>query len=63
MNEELRRYAKTRGVTLWRIAQKMNISEPTITRRLRVELNESDRTAFIDAVNAVVREREEASGT
>ena len=42
-NLELRRTAKANGVALWQIADKLGISEPTMTRRLRSELPENEK--------------------
>ncbi len=39
-NNDLRKYAKERGVNLWQIAIELGISEPTMTRWLRVPLSE-----------------------
>ena len=38
-NLEIRRMAKAEGVPFWRIAEVMQISEPTMTRKLRRELS------------------------
>ena len=40
-NNEIREMAKTRNIPLWRIAQKLNISEVTLVRWLRVPLDEN----------------------
>ncbi len=41
-NAFVRRQAKAAGVALWQIARYLGVSEPTMTRRLRVELDEAD---------------------
>lgn len=38
-NQDIRNEAKKAGVKLWQIADKLGISEPTITRLMRRELN------------------------
>ena len=37
-NQAIRREARACNVPLWRIAVRLGISEPTMTRRLRAEL-------------------------
>ena len=39
-NQDLRNAAKAAKVPLWRIAEKLGCSEPTMTRKLRRELPE-----------------------
>ena len=54
-NLELRTKARRNGVRLWEIADKLGVSEPTITRKLRRELpdNEKQRIlAIIDEIEA-----------
>ena len=37
-NVRIRRAARAAGIPLWRVAQEVGVSEPTITRWLRVPL-------------------------
>ena len=41
-NMELKSYAKCHKVPLWKVAIRLNISEATMTRKLRVQLNEDE---------------------
>lgn len=61
-NAFVRRKAKAAGVALWQIARYLGVSEPTMTRRLRVELDDADRQVVLDAINAlsVVEEGDDA---
>ena len=43
-NADIRAEAKAKGVFLYDIAEKLGISEPTMTRKLRRELPESQKT-------------------
>ena len=56
-NTDIRCYAKEKGVKLWEIAIWMNVSEPTITRKLRVELSDADKTAIIGHIDAIATEK------
>lgn len=55
-NEEIREYAKQRGIPLWKVAQKLGISEPTITRLLRVDLSPDEKHRIIDIIDKLERE-------
>ncbi len=50
-NQDIRIYARERGVKLWQVAQVKGISEPTMTRLLRYELSEKDKTEFKRIIN------------
>ena len=41
-NVELRRLARAEGIPLWKIAEALKISEPTMTRKMRHELPEKE---------------------
>lgn len=56
-NQELRTYAKEKGVCLWQVAQALGISEPTMTRRMRRELSQQDKQAMRDIVDALAAEK------
>lgn len=45
-NADIRAEAKEKGVFLYEIAEKMGISEPTMTRKLRRELSEAQKAEF-----------------
>lgn len=58
-NEDLRNYAKSRGVFLWEIAREMKISETTVTRWLRTELVANDKRHFKEAVDRIQKKKME----
>lgn len=45
-NNDIRLKAKGCGVPIWKIAAKLGISEPTMTRKLRFELSEAEAKIF-----------------
>ena len=55
-NKEIREKAKTSGVRLWQIAEKLGISEPTMTRKLRHELPEADKQIILALIDELSRE-------
>lgn len=56
-NTDIRDYAKIKGVFLWEIAEKVGISEPTITRRLRRELPITEKKRFFETIDEIAAEK------
>ena len=50
-NQDIRKYARQRGVKLWQVAKEKGISEPTMTRLLRTELSEDEKATFSRIIN------------
>ena len=42
-NRDIREYARKQGVPLWSVADCLGLSEPTMTRRLRRELPQTEK--------------------
>lgn len=57
-NEYIRAVAKQSGVRLWELADVLGVSEPTITRRMRHDLGETERARFLEAINTVARSKQ-----
>lgn len=55
-NKDIRREAKANGVTLWRIAGALKISEPTLTRRLRHELPDEEKEKIRTTIKKLAQE-------
>ena len=51
-NIDIRLAAKGSGVPLWKICQVLEISEPTMTRKLRVELSVKEKAK----IHAIIKE-------
>lgn len=49
-NQDIRLAAKGSGVALWKIAERLGISEPTMTRRLRTELNADEKAHIMNII-------------
>ncbi|MBQ6336555.1 MAG: hypothetical protein IJI50_04905 [Ruminococcus sp.] len=60
-NSTIRAYAKEQGVFLWEIANAMNVSEPTITRWLRVSLDPEREKSLYNAIDRVAAQHAEQS--
>ncbi len=55
-NQVIRREARACNVPLWRIAVRLGISEPTMTRRLRTELPEEERQKILTVIHQLSEE-------
>ena len=53
-NQEIREEAKKRGVPLWARADRLGVSEATMTRMLRHELEEEQKRALLELVKQEV---------
>lgn len=50
-NQDIRSYAKAKGVKLWQIADVKGVSECTIVRWLRHEFSETEKTEYIHIID------------
>lgn len=55
-NHELRSAAKSADVPLWKIADALHVSEPTMTRKLRRELDEDEKARILGIISALTKE-------
>lgn len=55
-NQVVRRAARAAGVPLWRVAKAIGVSEPTLTRWLRVPLSEDKEQRVMAAIAALEQE-------
>lgn len=55
-NDSIRKAARTAGVPLWKIAQHIGVSEPTLTRWLRIPLTEAKENAIREAIKELEKE-------
>lgn len=55
-NLSLRQRAKSAGIPLWKIASYIGVSEPTITRWLRVPLSCSKERLILEAISKLEKE-------
>lgn len=58
-NQEIRESAKGRRVCLWQVAERMGISEPTMTRRMRRPLPDAERKAMLTIIEQLAQAKEE----
>lgn len=57
VNEEIRMEMRVNEIPLWRIAEAVGVSEPTITRWFRHELEGEQRKRVESALQKLIEER------
>ena len=60
-NTDIRAASKQSGVRIWEIADRLNISEPTITRKLRRELSPDEKQSIFSLIDKIAAEKQEGS--
>lgn len=60
-NQEVRKHARDRGVCLWEVADFLEVSEPTITRKMRRELSDSERAEIISIIDKIAESKRNAA--
>ncbi len=57
-NKDIREYAKSKGVLLWQIADKLGITDSNFSRRLRHEFIPKEKEKVIQIINEVKGEKQ-----
>lgn len=57
-NDYIRKCLKTTGIKMWQLADELGMSEFTLSRKMRYEFSELDRTKYVQAINKLVEDRE-----
>lgn len=52
-NTDIRETAKKRGVRLWEIAEYLDVSDPTMTRKLRRELSANEKQRILGIIDEI----------
>ncbi|MBQ7542573.1 MAG: hypothetical protein IJT44_09820 [Clostridia bacterium] len=55
-NKDIREAAKTAGVKLWQIADRLGITDGNFSRKLRKELAEADKQKILAIIDELSRE-------
>lgn len=56
-NSDIRNKAKKYGVCLWQIAEKLNLTDSTFSRKLRKELSQEEKQKIFGIIDSIVAER------
>ena len=59
MNKEIRTALRTNDIKQWQLAEAIGISEFTLCRRLRKELDEQEKKQMMEKINSICAEREQ----
>ena len=60
-NEDIRSAAKSAGVCLWQIAERIGINDGNFSRKLRRELSDQEKQEILQIIQDLAAERMEAS--
>lgn len=60
-NVDIRNTAKKSGVFLYELAERLGISEPTMTRLLRKELNDNKKQELLSNIADIASEKNNAA--
>lgn len=55
-NKDVRRKARAAGIPLWKVAATIGVSEPTLTRWLRVPLTKEKENRILSAIDKLETE-------
>lgn len=55
-NQDVRKAARISGIPLWRVALKIGVSQPTLTRWLRVQLPKEKKDQIMNAISDLEKE-------
>lgn len=58
MNQDIKNYAKSKGVRLWQIAEVLHVNDGNFSRKLRKELPEAQKQEIIQIINGLVEKRD-----
>ena len=61
-NADIRAIAKEHNVYLYEVAERLNISEPTMTRKLRRELSHNEKLRIKQIIYNIAKEKTAQSG-
>lgn len=56
-NQDIRAYAKSKAVRLYEVADKLHISEPTMTRKMRYELPLEEKNRIFKAIDNIAERK------
>ena len=61
MNQRIRRAIKAAGITHWKVAEAMGISECTLSRKLRHELPADETERILEIIAQIAQNRKEGA--
>lgn len=58
-NSEVRQYAKIHGVFWWQVAAELGVSESTVVRWIRVELQPEKKAQIMEVIDCIAERGEQ----
>lgn len=55
-NKEIRDYIKSKGIPMWRVAERLGIADSNFSRMLRYEISEDKKKEIMHIVDELVTE-------
>lgn len=55
-NIDVRQRVKSAGMKLWQVADALGVSEPTMTRKLRHELDQEEKAQIFRIIDQIAKE-------
>ena len=62
-NQKIRQMAKKLDVKFWELADALDVSEATVTRMLRRELDAEKQRNLLEIINAIAQQKRNAATT
>ena len=59
-NKEIKARAKARGILLWEIADKLELTDSNFSRKLRRELSDAEKQHIFMLIDEIAAEKEKA---
>ena len=60
LNNDIKTKAKSKGVHLWEIADKLDIADTTMSRKLRKELPDTEKQRIFAIIDEIAAQKENA---
>ncbi len=57
-NDEVKAYAKQAGVRLWEVAERLHITDVSLSKKLRYELDPEYKSRIIKIVDQIAKEKQ-----
>lgn len=58
-NKDIRAAAKNNGVKMWQIAEALNIQDSALSRKMRHELPDEERTQILEVIHRIANHKKE----
>ena len=58
-NSDIRQHAKSRGVFWWQVATELGVSESTVVRWIRVELQPEKKAQIMEVIDCIAERGEQ----